>query len=120
MALATLVQSIRHAVDFDVSVSAEGGATVIALRGEADVAALPVVADALVRVIVHQQGDVIVDLAETEFIDTATLRSLLRAREVLEWGGRRLTLRSPSRIADRVLAVFGLSHLVSAQRTAGR
>ena len=119
MALATLVQSIRPAVALDVSVSAEGGVTVIAFRGEADVATLPVVADALARVVANQRGDVIVDLAETEFIDTATLRALLRAREVLDWGGRRLTLRSPSRIADRVLAVFGLSHLVSAQRTAG-
>ena len=119
MSLATLVQRIRPALGLDVSVSAEGGVTVIALRGEADVATLSVVADALTRVIADQQGDVIVDLAETEFIDTATLRALLRAREVLEWGGRQLTLRSPSRIADRVLAVFGLSHLVGAPRPAG-
>jgi anti-sigma B factor antagonist len=119
MALATLVQSIRPAVGLDVSVSADGGVTIIALRGEADVATLPVVADALTRVIADQRGDVVVDLAETEFIDTATLRALLRTREVLDWGGRQLTLRSPSRTADRVLAVFGLSHLVSAQRTAG-
>jgi anti-anti-sigma factor len=114
------VQSIRPAVGLDVSVSAQGGVTVIALRGEADVATLPVVADALTRVTADQRGDVIVDLAQTEFIDTATLRALLRAREVLDWGGRQLTLRSPSRIADRVLAVFALSHLVRAQRTAGR
>lgn len=120
MALATLVQPIRPDLGLDVSLSAEGGVTVIAIRGEADVATVPVVADALARVIADQRGDVIVDLAETEFIDTATLRALLRAREVLDWGGRQLALRSPSRIADRVLAVFGLSHLVRAQRTAGR
>jgi anti-sigma B factor antagonist len=120
MALATLVQSIRPAVGLNVSVSAEGGVTVIAFRGEADVATLPVVADALARAIADQRGDVIVDLAEMEFIDTATLRALLRAREALDLGGRQLTLRSPSRIADRLLAVFGLSHLVSAQRTGGR
>ena len=119
MALATLVQSVPPALGLDVPVSAEGGATVIALRGDADVATLPVVADALARVIADQEGDVIVDLAETEFIDTATLRALLRARETLDRGGRQLTLRCPSRIADRVLKVFGLSHLVSAPRTAG-
>jgi anti-anti-sigma factor len=109
MALATLVHLTPPAAGLDVSVSAETGATVIALRGEADVATLPVVVDALTRVIADHRGDVVVDLAETEFIDTATLRALLRAREVLDWGGRRLTFRSPSRIAGRVLAVFGLS-----------
>ena len=117
MALATLVHLTPPAAGLDVSVSAGTGATVIALRGEADVATLPVVVDALTRVIADHRGDVVVDLAETEFIDTATLRALLRAREVLDWGGRRLTFRSPSRIAGRVLAVFGLSHLVGAERT---
>jgi anti-anti-sigma factor len=120
MVLATLGQSIRPDVGLDVSVSAEGSDTVIALRGEADVATLPVVADVLARVIADQRGDVIVDLAETEFIDTATLRALLRAREVLDCDGRQLALLSPSRIADRLLAVFGLSHLATAERTGGR
>ena len=45
MALATLVQYSRPAVGLDVSVSAEGRVTVIALRGEADSATLAVVAD---------------------------------------------------------------------------
>jgi anti-sigma B factor antagonist len=120
MALVTLVQPIRPALGLDVSISAEGAVTVIAFRGEADIATLPVVSDALSRVIADQRGDVVVDLAETRFIDTATLRALVRARGVLHWGGRQLTLRSPSTIADRMLAVFGLSHLVSGPRTGGR
>ncbi len=119
MAHATLVQSIPPAVGLDVSVSAGGGVTVIAFRGEADVATLPVLTAALAGVIADHRSDVVVDLAETEFIDTATLRALLRAREVLNWGGRQLTLRSPSRIGCRMLAVFGLSDLVSADRTDG-
>jgi hypothetical protein len=45
MALATLVQSSRPAVGLDVSVPAEGGVTVIALRGEAAGATPAVVAD---------------------------------------------------------------------------
>lgn len=120
MALATLVHPVRPTFGLDVSISAEGGITVIALRGEADVATLAVVADALARVIADEQGDVVVDLAETGFIDIATLRALMRAKEVLDWGGRQLTLRSPSRIADRVLTVLGVSHLVSTRETAGR
>lgn len=120
MAIASLVQSAPPAVGLDLSVSAEGGVTVLAFRGEADVATLPLVTDALARIIAEHRGDVVVDLAGAEFIDTATLRALLQAREVLGRSRRQLTFGSPSRIAGRVLAIFGLTHLVSPLRTVGR
>ena len=97
----------------DVLLSAEGPAAVVALRGEADVATLPAIVDALAGVIADRDGNVIVDLTQTAFMDTAALRAVLRAREVLDGRGRELTLRSPSRIAGRLLGVFELSHLVS-------
>ena len=112
MSAAALVQSAPPAAGLDVLMSAEGAITVVALRGEADVATVPVVVDALARVISDQDGDVVVDLAQTDFMDTAALRAVLRAREELHGGERQLTLRSPSRIAGRLLAVFGLSQLV--------
>ena len=113
MSAATLVQSAPPAAGLRVLLSAEGAATVLALRGEADIATLPVVVDALAHVIADQDGDVVVDLAQTDFMDTAALRAVLRARQVLHGGERQLTFRSPSRIAGRLLAVFGLSQLVS-------
>jgi anti-anti-sigma factor len=113
MSAATLVQSAPSVAGLHVLMSAEGATTVVALRGEADIATLPVVVDALARVIADQDGDVVVDLAQTDFIDTAALRAVLRAREVLHGGERQLTLRSPSGFAVRLLAVFGLSQLVS-------
>jgi anti-anti-sigma factor len=112
MALATLVQSTPPVAGLDVSVSNEEGVTVIVLRGEADVATLPAVVDTLARVIVDHEGDLVVDLAQAAFIDTATVRALLRAKGILNGGGRELTLRSPSRIASRLLALFEISHLV--------
>ena len=99
--------------------SAEGAATVIALRGEADLAALPAVVDMFVRVIADHQGAVVVDLAQAEFIDIATARVLGRAGEFLGHRGRQLTPRSPSRLAIRVLAVFGLCHLVEPSQPLG-
>lgn len=97
------------------SVFADGAVTVVALRGEADRATLHVVRDALADVIAEGQGDVVVDLAQTEFMDTGALRAVLRARDTLEGTGRQLTLRSPSRSAGRLLAVFGLGHLADPQ-----
>jgi anti-anti-sigma factor len=89
----------------------DGALTVVALAGEADRATLHVVQEVLADVITDRIGDVVVDLAEMEFIDTAALRVVLRARETLGDAGRQLTLRSPSRSASRLLGVFGLGHL---------
>ena len=113
MSAATLVQSAPPAAGLDVLLSCEGETTVLAFRGEADIATLPVVVDALARVIADRDGNVVVDLAQTDFMDTAALRAVLRARHVLHGSERQLTLRSPSRIAGRLLAVLGLSQLVS-------
>ena len=93
----------------------EGAVTVVALQGEADRATLHVAVDALSDAITDGDGDVVVDLEEMSFIDSGALRALLRARETLQASGRHLTLRSPSRIAARLLGVFGLDHLVGVQ-----
>lgn len=121
MSIATLAQpAAPFAAGLDVSVSAEGATTVLAVRGEADVATLPALVGAFARIIADGAGDVVVDLAQLEFMDTATIRAVVRARAVLAGDGRQLTLRSPSRIARRILAVFGLTQLVSPVAPAGR
>lgn len=115
MPLATLVQSTSPAAGLDVSVTVEATDTVVMVRGEADVSTLPLLVEALDGIIADQEGDVIVDLAPTEFIDTAALRAVLRAKEVLGRSGRQLTLRAPSRIATRLLTVYGLLGLVRSE-----
>ncbi|MHB8671051.1 MAG: STAS domain-containing protein [Acidimicrobiales bacterium] len=102
-----------------MSISDEGPATVIALRGEVDLATMPLLQDALERVIIDCGGAVIVDLTRTQFIDTATGRAFGRADQALSERGRSLTLRSPSRLTARVLAFLGLSHLVELPKAAG-
>jgi anti-anti-sigma factor len=92
------------------TVYADGAVTVVALSGEADRATLHVVREVLADVIAGE-GDVVVDLAQVEFIDTAALRVVLQAREALKGSGRHLTLRSPSRSAGRLLGLLGLGHL---------
>lgn len=111
MSVGTLWRSTPPGLD--VSVLMEGSTTVVILRGEADIATLPVVVEVLAGVIADHDGDVIVDLEQTAFIDTGALRAVLRARQVLLGDGRGLTLRSPSQIAGRLLEVFGLCFLVT-------
>ncbi len=113
MPAGTLSYLVPPAHGLEVSVTIEGTTTVVVLRGEADIATLPLVVEALARVIADRDGDVIVDLEQTAFIDTGALRAVLQALQVLRGGERLLTLRSPSKIARRLLEVFGLSYLVA-------
>jgi anti-anti-sigma factor len=111
LSLQTQVPSPTPVAGLAATVFDDGALTVVALAGEADRATLHVVKEALADVIADRDGDVVVDLAQMDFIDTAALRVVLRARETLEAAGRQLTLRSPSRSAGRLLGVLGLGPL---------
>lgn len=86
--------------------------TVITLLGEADISSRRSLSDVLSRVISSGNGDVVIDLAETTFIDSAIVRAFFDAQQVLVGQGRNLTFRSPSKMAARVLQMLGLTHLI--------
>jgi anti-anti-sigma factor len=92
--------------------SVVGDATIVAVRGEADVATVEVLVDALALAIAIQPGPLVVDLAEALFVDTATMRVVTRAADLLRGQGRRLTVRSPSLLARWMLALVGLTALI--------
>lgn len=92
----------------------EATRTVVVLRGEADCSNTDVLADTLARVIVLSAGDVVVDLTDAKFIDTGSGRVLAVSRQLLDRGGRALAFRAPSRLAVRVLDLFGLTELIEA------
>ena len=93
-------------------VHSEGACSVVVLAGEADVSTRAALCEVLCRVVALQAGDVVIDLSQSTFIDSATVRALASAYQLLDGQGRRLTFRSPSRLAVRVLDVFGLTDLI--------
>jgi anti-anti-sigma factor len=97
-------------------VRAEGVRTIVVLQGEADLSTRPALADVMSRVIAWRSGDVVIDLAEAAFIDTATVRALAMGQRLLDQRGRQLTFRSPSRLAARVLQLFDLTALIEVQQ----
>lgn len=97
---------------FQVTVSTEGTSSVVAFRGEADLATLPAVVGALTGVISDHDGAVIIDLSDTAFIDLGTLRVFDRASKFLADRQRTLTIRHASRMAVRLLDFLGLSDLL--------
>jgi anti-sigma B factor antagonist len=88
--------------------SRRSGATVIAVSGELDVLTAPKVATQLDEVVRTRAGDVVVDLRETEFIDSSGLFVLLNARRRLTRLSRRLTVLCPPGAVRRVLELSRL------------
>ena len=118
MAAAVLPPSAR--IDRSVAVvRAEGTLTVVVLRGEWDLSTRAVLADVLSRVIASGAGDVVIDLAEADFIDTATVRAFADAQHLLDCRGRRLSFVSPSSLAVQVLDLFGLTDLIDRRERVG-
>jgi anti-sigma B factor antagonist len=118
MALTMVRPADRVVAGITTTVRQEGATTVVVLRGEADSSTTMVLSDALSRVIAAFRGDVVVDLSGTEFVDTATIRTLAVASQLLGDRDRRLTFRSPTRLAARMLDLFGLSQLIQAREGA--
>jgi anti-anti-sigma factor len=86
--------------------------TVVALRGELDSAALNTLVDTFEDAIKLDDSDVIVDLADVDFISAAWIGTLVHSRSVLRAQHRDLTLRAPSQVVHRLLELCGLSYLV--------
>lgn len=112
MTLNEVAPATVRAAGLEESASADATPVVVSIFGDADVLSLSAVIDNLVRAVAHSDGPVVVDLARTKFIDAGTMRALGRASLLLEGRGRTLTLRSPSKLAIRVLELLDLSHLV--------
>ena len=95
-----------------VLVEREANCTVVSLRGEHDIATLAELSEAMARGIALDHADVVVDLSGVEFMGAATATVIVRARDFLRTHSRGLTVRSPSRCAQRLLDACDLSGLV--------
>ena len=94
---------------------AEGARTVVLLRGEADYATTHALADILSWVTAWRSDDVVVDLGDLNFIDTATVGVLAECRRLLEQSGRKMTFRSPSSLAARLLSTSALTNCIETE-----
>jgi anti-anti-sigma factor len=92
--------------------SPEGGRTVLWLDGEHDISTRFAVSDSLETAFSANDADVIVELSQVTFIGAATIDEFVRGRNILRGQSRTLTLRSPSRTAQRLLDVMGLTNLI--------
>jgi anti-anti-sigma factor len=97
-----------HPVGFWVTRSSGAGGIVLALHGELDVAAAPQLEKLLDQV--RQEGhlQVMVDLSELSFVDSAGVSVLIKAKKEAEEDGSQFLLRRPTAQVHRVFALVGM------------
>jgi len=88
-----------------------GGGCIVRLLGEHDVSTVGELSATMVRA-VDLDDDVVLDLSEVEFMAAATVSIILRTRELLHRRSKSLSVRSPSRVARRVLELCRVEDLI--------
>ena len=93
---------------FSLTAQQNGNVAVLALRGEVDVYAAPLLRTRLHELVAGDSDTVAVDLSGASFLDSSGVGVLIGARKRLAASGRRLVLCSPSPEARGVIAILGL------------
>ena len=94
---------------FRLEVQSQGKATVIAVRGELDLASSPALQEELDRVSASDAEMLIIDLRELDFMDSTGLSVLVRAHQRAEEQGRRLAVVKGPQQVQRLLSLTGVS-----------
>ena len=81
----------------------------LALSGQLDVVSAPELERRLREVLAEPHDRVLLDLNGLEFVDSAGVSVLIKAKQAAEMSGRTLVLRRPTEQLDRVFALVGLA-----------
>lgn len=87
----------------------DGDRAVLSIRGELDAYTAPGLEEQIARLIDDDRRIVVLDLADTAFLDSSGLRAILTAQRRLREGEGELRLRAPSEPVTRLLEITGLT-----------
>jgi anti-sigma B factor antagonist len=93
---------------FGAVISLEDGCTVVAIRGELDMATAPTLEAYLVGALRQVGRRVVLDLQRLEFMDASGLRVIVAAANRLRTSRSELLLRGPSPITRKLLEITRL------------
>jgi anti-sigma B factor antagonist len=85
-----------------------GDQAVLTVQGELDAYTAPGLEDHIAGLLNENVSDLVLDLAQTGFLDSSGLRALLTVHRRLEAAGGRLELRDASEPVVRLLEITGL------------
>jgi anti-sigma B factor antagonist/stage II sporulation protein AA (anti-sigma F factor antagonist) len=106
---------------WDADLAVDGDQTVVSLRGELDIAAVPDL-DALVAVAVSRPAmkTLVLDMSGVDFLDSGGIGALINARRLCADHGADLRLEAVHPRTRRVLAIAGMIDLFGITEPAGR
>jgi anti-anti-sigma factor len=120
----SLEPTVRRAVDPDadtqltVNIVVDGARSVVAVRGEIDLATAPLL-EATVKAVIDQGcTQVVFDASGVDFMDCSGLRSVLGLAERLGRRGGALVIRTPSAQVTRLLDLSGVDAIVPVDQPA--
>jgi anti-sigma B factor antagonist len=102
-----------------ITVSAsDSGQVVLTVTGDVDVSTADELRDTGLAAL-DSEGcrTLVVEMGETEFLDSTGLGALVHLRNSSESSGRKLILRNPTRQAERVLSLTALDTVFTIERT---
>jgi len=92
-----------------IDVQREPERVVIALGGELDMASAPLLQKAIESEELADNGMVVLDLKDLQFIDSTGLRVILAARKLCTERGQELAVTHSSQQVERLLSVTGVA-----------
>lgn len=110
---ATTGGQVSGPVDFQALVHRLDGRVDVALQGELDYAATPVLVAAVAPLFSLDRVWLQADAAELSFIDASGIGCLVKIRSLLRAGGGGLVVHSASPLVRRVLGICGLTELLA-------
>jgi anti-anti-sigma factor len=95
---------------FVVDTQVADGTVTLAVRGEVDIATVGDLGDGLAKAVAARPARLVVDLAATVFIDCSGMEAIAQARQDAP-PGCRIILRSPNRLARRMIELTGTDRI---------
>jgi anti-anti-sigma factor len=95
--------------DLVLNTEIDGSRAVVAIKGELDAYTAPGLEEQVTKLMDDGANTVVLDLAETGFLDSSGLRAILTSQRRLSEAGGELRLRSASEPVTRLLEITGLS-----------
>jgi anti-anti-sigma factor len=93
-------------------VTERAGCTVVAVDGELDMSTAPELGEVIGAAIEAREVNVVLDLADLDFCDSAGLAVMVGAYNRLDALGRRLVVAAPKETVARVLDLSGVSQVI--------
>ena len=93
-------------------VTERAGCTVIAVDGELDMSTAGELGDVISSAIQAREVNIVLDLANLDFCDSAGLAVMVGAHNRLDAVGRRIVVAAPKETVARVLDLSGVSQVI--------